>query len=60
MKSLVIDLRGNPGGLLIAAVEAVELFIDNGVIVSTRGRNSQEDFTYTSHGQAPGASPWWS
>ena len=50
MKSLVIDLRGNPGGLLIAAVEAVELFIDNGVIVSTRGRNSQEDFTYTSHG----------
>ena len=50
MKSLVIDLRGNPGGLLVAAVEAVELFVDSGVIVSTRGRSAQEDFTYTSHG----------
>ena len=60
MKSLVIDLRGNPGGLLVAAVEAVELFVDSGVIVSTRGRSAQEDFTYTSHGQARGASPWWS
>ena len=57
MKSLVIDLRGNPGGLLITAVEVVELFVDHGVIVSTRGRSAQEDFTYTSHGQATWQTP---
>jgi carboxyl-terminal processing protease len=38
MTSLVIDLRGNPGGLLNVAVEIAERFIDRGVIVSTRGR----------------------
>ena len=47
MRSLVVDLRGNPGGLLVAAVEAADLFIDQGVIVSTHGRSAQEDFTYT-------------
>ena len=57
MKSLVIDLRGNPGGLLITAVEVVELFVDHGVIVSTHGRSAQEDFTYTSHGQATWQTP---
>ncbi len=57
MKSLVVDLRGNPGGLLITAVEVVELFVDHGVIVSTHGRSAQEDFTYTSHGQATWQTP---
>ncbi len=57
MKSLIIDLRGNPGGLLITAVEVVELFIDDGVIVSTRGRFAQEDFTYKSRGQAAWQTP---
>jgi len=47
MRSLVIDLRGNPGGLLVAAVEVADLFLDRGVIVSTHGRNAYEDFTYT-------------
>jgi len=47
MRSLVMDLRGNPGGLLVTAVDVVDKFVDQGVIVSTRGRNSQEDFTYT-------------
>ncbi len=51
MRSLVVDLRGNPGGLLLTAVEVVELFVDQGVIVSTHGRSAQEDFTYTAHGQ---------
>lgn len=49
MRSLVVDLRGNPGGLLLAAVEAADLFLDRGIIVATRGRNTQEDFTYTAH-----------
>jgi carboxyl-terminal processing protease len=35
---LIIDLRGNPGGLLTAAVEVCDRFLERGVIVSTRGR----------------------
>ncbi|OHB66447.1 MAG: hypothetical protein A2V70_05360 [Planctomycetes bacterium RBG_13_63_9] len=49
MKSLIIDLRGNPGGLLVAAVEVVDKFVQHGIIVSTRGRGVQEDFTYVAH-----------
>jgi len=49
MRALVIDLRGNPGGLLTAAVDMVDLFVDQGTIVSTRGRNAREDFDYTAH-----------
>jgi carboxyl-terminal processing protease len=37
-RSLVIDLRGNPGGLLDVSLEAANLFVDHGVLVSTRGR----------------------
>jgi carboxyl-terminal processing protease len=47
MKSLIVDLRGNPGGLLVAAVEVADLFIERGVIVSTHGRNAYEDFVYS-------------
>jgi carboxyl-terminal processing protease len=49
MRSLIVDLRGNPGGLLVTAVEVANLFVDRGIIVSTRGRSPQEDFTYTAH-----------
>jgi len=49
MRSLVLDLRGNPGGLLTAAVELVDKFVERGTIVSTRGRNRQEDFNYAAH-----------
>jgi carboxyl-terminal processing protease len=38
LKGLVLDLRSNPGGLLNAAVETADAFLDKGVIVSTRGR----------------------
>ena len=51
MKSLVVDVRGNPGGLLVSAVEVVDRFVDRGVIVSTRGRIAQEDYTYSAHEQ---------
>jgi carboxyl-terminal processing protease len=47
MRCLIIDLKGNPGGLLTAAVEAADLFLQRGVIVTTRGRNAEEDFAYT-------------
>ncbi len=49
MKSLVVDVRGNPGGLLMSAVEVVDRFVDSGIIVSTRGRSAAEDFTYSAH-----------
>jgi carboxyl-terminal processing protease len=49
MRSLIIDLRKNPGGLLTSAVEIVDKFVDNGTIVSTRGRNPSEDFNYSAH-----------
>jgi carboxyl-terminal processing protease len=52
MRSLVIDVRGNPGGLLVSAVEVVDRFVDRGVIVSTHGRIAQEDFTYSAHEQS--------
>jgi carboxyl-terminal processing protease len=46
---LIVDLRGNPGGLLTAAVEVADKFISAGSIVSTRGRNSHENFDYQAH-----------
>ena len=49
MRSLVWDLRGNPGGLLPASVEILDRFIGEGVLVSTRGRNADQNFTYTAH-----------
>jgi carboxyl-terminal processing protease len=49
MKCLVIDVRGNPGGLLTTAVDVADRFVERGIIVSTRGRSLQEDFTYAAH-----------
>jgi carboxyl-terminal processing protease len=46
MKYLVIDLRGNPGGLLTASVDIVDRFVTEGAIVSTRGRSPGEDYDY--------------
>ena len=46
MKSLIVDLRGNPGGLLSASVDVANRFVSNGVIVSTKGRNPIEDYTH--------------
>ena len=37
----VLDLRGNPGGLLDQAVRMADLFIADGIIVTTRGRHPQ-------------------
>ena len=40
MKGVVIDLRNNPGGLLEQAVAVADAFLDQGEIVSTRGRRN--------------------
>jgi carboxyl-terminal processing protease len=49
MRAVIVDLRDNPGGLLVTAVEAADRFLEQGVIVSTRGRSVHEDFTYSAH-----------
>jgi carboxyl-terminal processing protease len=41
-EGIVLDLRGNPGGLLVEGVAVSSLFIDNGRIVSVRGRHRAE------------------
>lgn len=46
MQSLIVDVRGNPGGLLSASVEVADRFVNEGVIVSTKGRNPMEDFVH--------------
>ena len=42
MRGLILDLRFNPGGLLTSAVDVSDLFLAEGRIVSTKGRNSPE------------------
>ena len=49
MKSLVMDLRGNPGGLLTTSVEVADRFIAGGKIVSTKGRSPDQNWTYSAH-----------
>jgi carboxyl-terminal processing protease len=52
MRTLVIDLRGNPGGLLNVAVDIAGRFVDSGPIVSTRGRAHGQTQTYVATGQS--------
>ncbi len=49
MKALIWDLRGNPGGLLTAAVEVLDRFIEEGVLVSTKGRTNDQNRSYTAY-----------
>ncbi|MEX0982289.1 MAG: S41 family peptidase [Bacteroidales bacterium] len=52
-KNLVLDLRSNPGGLMIEAVKMCNLFIEKGeLIVSTRGKVKRWDNDYTTTNQA--------
>jgi carboxyl-terminal processing protease len=48
MRGLVLDLRMNPGGLLSSAIEISDLFLPEGRIVSTAGRNVEEK-TWDAH-----------
>jgi len=43
---LIIDMRGNPGGLLDQSVTVADLFIEQGIIVSTRGRHPEARQNY--------------
>ena len=46
LNGLVLDLRGNPGGLLQSAVSFVNAFLRNGRIVSVEDRNGQELYAF--------------
>jgi carboxyl-terminal processing protease len=46
---LVFDLRNNPGGVLQQAVGLADGFLDEGVIVSTRGRNAKMQMEFTAN-----------
>ena len=43
LKGYILDLRNNPGGLLSQAIKITDFFLDNGEIVSTKGRKSSEN-----------------
>ena len=43
VKSYILDLRNNPGGLLSQAIEISDFFLDNGEIVSTKSRKVSEN-----------------
>ena len=47
MEALIVDLRDNPGGVLQQAIAMADGFLDDGVILSTRGRNSTMQMEFT-------------
>ncbi len=57
MRYLVLDLRGNPGGLLNVSVEIADRFVDQGVIVSTRGRAPGQTQVYRARPDKPYTMP---
>lgn len=49
LRGLVIDLRDNPGGVMQPAVDIADGFLDEGRIVSTRGRNESMQMEFNAH-----------
>jgi carboxyl-terminal processing protease len=49
LSGLVLDLRNNPGGVLDAAVDVSDLFLDSGIIVSADGRTPESRFVRNAH-----------
>ena len=49
LDGLVLDLRDNPGGVLDAAVEVSDLFLNKGVIVTADGRTAEARFSRSAH-----------
>jgi len=49
LEGMVLDLRNNPGGVLDAAVDVSDLFLDSGIIVSAEGRTVDSRFRRSAH-----------
>lgn len=52
-KTLILDLRNNPGGLLDEAVEIVDLFAEKGTIVKTVSRNKEDELSFAHKSNTP-------
>jgi len=50
LKGVILDLRYNPGGLLEQSIAVTELFVEDGVIVSTKGRIPDTNIVYRAKG----------
>ena len=53
LKGLILDLRDNPGGLLDQAVSVADIFLDEGVIVSTKGRLPDQEMEFKARAGGP-------
>ena len=53
VKGLIVDLRNNPGGLLDQSVKVADIFIDEGVIVSTKGRIKEQNSVFYARDNSP-------
>jgi carboxyl-terminal processing protease len=53
LAGLVLDLRGNPGGLLDQAAKVADVFIDDGVLVSTVGASEGREVKRATRGNTP-------
>jgi carboxyl-terminal processing protease len=51
MRALIWDLRGNPGGLLQQAADVLDLFIEQGVLVTTQGRTPDQNQEFRAHAE---------
>jgi carboxyl-terminal processing protease len=49
LAGLILDLRNNPGGVLDAAVEVSDAFLDEGMIVTASGRGRDANFSHEAH-----------
>ena len=47
--SLILDLRDNPGGGLLQAIDVADEFLSSGIIVSTKGRDPSQERVYYAH-----------
>jgi Peptidase family S41 len=48
VRSVILDLRGNPGGHLLSAIKTAEKFLPNGLIVSSQGQSDEFNKIYSS------------
>src|SRR5439155_24854432 len=46
LNGFILDLRNDPGGLLDASIDVAGVFLDGGVVVTTRGRSTADDHVY--------------
>ncbi len=49
VKGLVLDLRNNPGGLLDQAISVSDVFLEEGLVVYTKGRIPEQNMTFQAH-----------